>query len=120
METLIAQCISNPNIQIYEYCIAVDLITQHHIVQDEGFIPGISCWGAYILDIKDNRVDIIKSRKTMLATGGAAQIYAPDTNPKVATGDGMAMARLAGARLANMEFVQFHPTAFWSPDGETF
>lgn len=56
----------------------------------------------------------------MLATGGAAQIYSHNTNPDVATGDGMAMARLAGGRLANMEFVQFHPTAFWSPEGDTF
>ncbi|HNV62076.1 MAG: L-aspartate oxidase [Candidatus Cloacimonas acidaminovorans] len=120
METLIAQCQKNPNIEIFEYYIAIDLITQHHVVQDEGFIPGISCWGAYVLNINENRVDIFKARKTMMATGGAAQIYSPDTNPKVATGDGMAMARLAGARLANMEFVQFHPTAFWSPDGDTF
>ena len=120
MEALIAQCRKNPNIDIFEYRIAIDLITQHHVVQDEGFVPGISCWGAYVLETKENKVDIFKARKTMLATGGAAQIYSPNTNPKVTTGDGMAMARLAGGRLANMEFVQFHPTAFWNPDGETF
>ncbi|MCK9308724.1 MAG: FAD-binding protein, partial [Candidatus Cloacimonetes bacterium] len=120
MEALIAQCKANTKIDIFENRIAIDLITQHHVVQDEGFIPGISCWGAYVLDTENNRVDIFRSKKTMMATGGASQIYAHNTNPSVATGDGMAMARLAGARLANMEFVQFHPTAFWSPDGDTF
>jgi L-aspartate oxidase len=120
MEALIRQCVANAQISIFENRIAIDLITQHHVKQDEGFIPGISCWGAYVLDIKANQVDIFRARKTMMATGGAAQIYAHNTNPSVATGDGMAMARLAGARLANMEFVQFHPTAFWSPDGNTF
>lgn len=120
MEALVAQCKANPAIDIFENRIAVDLITQHHVVQDDGFIPGITCWGAYVLDTENNRVDIFRARKTMMATGGAAQIYSHNTNPKVATGDGMAMSRLAGARLANMEFVQFHPTAFWSPDGDTF
>ena len=120
METLTKRCRENPNIDIYEYHIAIDLITQHHIVQDDGFIPGITCWGAYIMDDATKEISIFKARKTMLATGGAARIYAHNTNPDVATGDGMAMARLAGARLANMEFVQFHPTAFWSPTGDTF
>jgi L-aspartate oxidase len=67
-----------------------------------------------------NFVEIFRARKTMLATGGASQIYTHNTNPAVATGDGMAMARLAGARLANMEFVQFHPTAYYCPEGDTF
>ncbi|MDI9529604.1 MAG: L-aspartate oxidase [Candidatus Cloacimonadota bacterium] len=120
METLTKRCRENSNIDIYENSIAIDLITQHHIVQDDGFIPGISCWGAYVMDIKTNEVHIFRARKTMLATGGASRIYAHNTNPDVSTGDGMAMARLAGARLANMEFVQFHPTAFWSPEGKTF
>lgn len=120
MEALIAQCQAYENIDIYENRIAIDLITQHHVKQDDGFIPGISCWGAYVLDTTSNQVDIFQASKTMMATGGASQIYAHNTNPSVATGDGMAMARLAGARLANMEFVQFHPTAFWSPDGSTF
>jgi len=120
LEALIQQCKSNPNINIYENRIAIDLITQHHVTNDDGFIPGVSCWGAYVLDSTSHHVDIFKARKTMLATGGAAQIYSHNTNPEVATGDGMAMAKLAGARLANMEFVQFHPTAFWSPEGDTF
>lgn len=120
MEALIERCRENTNIEIFEDSIAIDLITQHHIVQDDGFIPGISCWGAYVMDIHTNQVDIFRARKTMLASGGAARIYAHNTNPDVSTGDGMAMARLAGGRLANMEFVQFHPTAFWSPGGETF
>ncbi len=120
MQTLIARCQENSNIDIFENSIAIDLITQHHIVQDDGFIPGISCWGAYVMDETTNEVHIFRARKTMMATGGAAQIYAHNTNSPISTGDGMAMARLAGARLANMEFVQFHPTAFWSPGGETF
>lgn len=120
MEALISNCRKNPNIDIYENSIAIDLITQHHVHQDDGFIPGITCWGAYVLDTATNEVDVFRARKTMMATGGASRIFAHNTNPDVATGDGMAMARLAGARLANMEFVQFHPTAFWSPDGETF
>jgi L-aspartate oxidase len=120
MVTLIDRCRENKNIDIYENSIAIDLITQHHIVQDDGFIPGISCWGAYVMDEETMEVHIFRARKTMLATGGASRIYAHNTNPAVSTGDGMAMARLAGGRLANMEFVQFHPTAFWSPGGETF
>ncbi|HOH79491.1 MAG TPA: L-aspartate oxidase [Candidatus Cloacimonadota bacterium] len=120
MQALINRCHENTDIDIFEHHLAIDLITQHHIVQDEGFIPGISCWGAYVMDLETNEVQIFRARKTMLATGGAAQIYAHNTNPDVATGDGMAMARLAGARLANMEFVQFHPTAFWTPAGDTF
>jgi len=120
MQALISRCHENPAIDVFEHHLAIDLITQHHIVQDEGFIPGISCWGAYVMDLTTNGVEIFRARKTMLATGGAAQIYAHNTNPDVATGDGMAMARLAGARLANMEFVQFHPTAFWTPAGDTF
>lgn len=120
MEALIERCRENPSIDIYENSIAIDLITQHHVVQTHGFVPGISCWGAYVMDESTNEVHIFRARKTMLATGGASQIYAHNTNPVVSTGDGMAMARLAGARLANMEFVQFHPTAFWSPGGETF
>jgi len=120
MVSLIESCRANPNIEIFENMIAIDLITQHHIMQDTGFRPGISCWGAYVMDESTHEVHIFRARKTMMGTGGAARIYAHNTNPAVSTGDGMAMARLAGARLANMEFVQFHPTAFWSPGGETF
>lgn len=120
MQALIKRCQENSNIHIYENHMAIDLITQHHIVQDEGFRPGISCWGAYVLEQDTNQVHIFRARKTMLATGGAGQIYAHNTNPDIATGDGQAMARLAGARLANMEFVQFHPTAFWTPTSGTF
>lgn len=120
MQALIENCKANPAIEIYENHIAIDLITQHHIVQETGFIPGITCWGAYVMDVETNDVHIFKAKKTLLATGGASQVYAHNTNPDIATGDGIAMARLAGARLANMEFVQFHPTAFYSPTGITF
>lgn len=120
MEALIRSCKNNPKIEIFEEHMAVDLITQHHIKQSEGFIPGITCWGAYVLDTSSNRIEVFRAKKTLLATGGASCIYAHNTNSSIATGDGMAMAHLAGARLANMEFVQFHPTAFYSPTGETF
>lgn len=120
MQALIKACEINQNISIYENHIAVDLITQHHILQNDGFIPRITCWGAYVLDIDKNEIKAFVANKTMLATGGAAQVYQNNTNPDIATGDGIAMARLAGARVANMEFIQFHPTAFYSSDKSTF
>ncbi len=120
MQALIRTCRNNPQIDIYENHIAVDLITQHHILQTDGFIPRITCWGAYVIEVGTGIVKTFRARKTMLATGGSSQVYTHNTNPDVATGDGLAMAKLAGARLANMEFIQFHPTAFYSPDGSTF
>jgi len=120
MEVLIRNCKENSNIDIYENHIAIDLITQHHILQDHGFLPRLSCWGAYILDVTSGQIYTFKAKKTMLATGGGAQVYINNTNPEVSTGDGYAMAKLAGARLVNMEFVQFHPTAFYNPEGKSF
>jgi len=120
MQALISACKKNSKINIYENHLAIDLITQHHILQDDGFIPGITCWGAYVLDITKNEIHTFIANKTMLATGGAAQVYRNNTNPDVATGDGIAMASLAGARIANMEFVQFHPTAFYSANEKSF
>jgi L-aspartate oxidase len=114
MTALIVACKAKSNIDIFENHLAVDLITQHHITQKDGFIPRISCWGAYVLNTQSNEIIAFVASKTMLATGGAGQVYFHNTNPDVATGDGIAMAKLAGARVANMEFVQFHPTAFFT------
>ncbi len=120
MRALITECKRNPNIIIYENHIAIDLITQHHISEMNGFIPQITCWGAYVLNAQNDHVEIFRARKTMLATGGVGQVYEHSTNSPVSTGDGIAMAYLAGSRLVNMEFVQFHPTAFYSPNGDSF
>lgn len=120
MEALISNCKANPKIDLYENHLAVDLITQHHIPQLDEFLAEITCWGAYVMDTTTNKIEQFRAKKTMLATGGAGQVYKHNTNPTVTTGDGMAMAKLAGARLANMEFIQFHPTAFYSPTGKTF
>lgn len=120
MAVLVKKCKEQDNIVIFENHIAIDLITQHHIKQDNGFIPGIACWGGYALDCKKEEVITIRARKTMIATGGAGQVYEHNTNSPVITGDGYAMAYLAGARMVNMEFIQFHPTSFYSPDSEPF
>ncbi|MFA5498975.1 MAG: L-aspartate oxidase [Candidatus Cloacimonadia bacterium] len=120
MNVLIRACKADPNITIYENHIAIDLITQHHISEKEGFIPQITCWGAYVLDNANDQVAIFRARKTMLATGGAGQVYEHNTNASSITGDGYAMAYLAGSRMVNMEFIQFHPTTFYSPQGNAF
>ncbi len=120
MSSLVRACQNHPKIDIFEHHMAIDLITQHHIPQLNEFIPRITCWGAYVLDTLNNEVQTFRATKTMLATGGGSQVYSNTTNPDIATGDGYAMARLAGARLANMEFIQFHPTSFYSLAGKTF
>ncbi|MCA0402752.1 MAG: L-aspartate oxidase [Proteobacteria bacterium] len=104
---LLAAVRNAPQIDIYEHHIAVNLIShyQPHRTDNQGEILG-----AYILDCKQNKIHTFISRCVILATGGAGKTYRYTTNPMVATGDGVAMAYRAGARVGNMEFYQFHPT----------
>lgn len=108
----------HPNIQVVDHLFALDVITQHHLGHyvNRGH-PDITCYGLYALDLNSRQTVTILARATVLATGGAGNVYFTTTNPPVATGDGVAMALRAKARIANMEFYQFHPTALYDPTG---
>jgi L-aspartate oxidase len=104
------------NIELISHCFVVDIITQHHL----GYLvtkstPGVECYGVYALNQKTNEIETILARITLLATGGNGQVYRTTTNPKIATGDGVAMMYRAKGRVENMEFIQFHPTALYEP-----
>ena len=118
-KTLAEQVLSNPNITVLENHIAVDLITSRKVgigsPEDNA-----ECLGAYVLDNKSGKVITIGAQNTVLATGGAGKVYLYTTNPDVSTGDGVAMAWRAGCRVANMEFVQFHPTCLFHPKAKSF
>ncbi|AYH44726.1 L-aspartate oxidase [Azoarcus sp. DN11] len=113
--TLSEQVSRHPNIEILENHIAVDLVLGDKVGQ-----PGKGCLGAYVFDIAANHVVTIAARSTVIATGGAGKVYMYTTNPSVATGDGIAMAWRAGCRVANMEFIQFHPTCLYHPQARSF
>ncbi len=103
------------NITVIENTSAIDLITEHNVEQlKNSKLENRNCWGAYVLDSNKNNVIKISSKATLLATGGLGQVYQHTTNPAIATGDGFAMAYRAGAKLGNMEFIQFHPTSLFS------
>ncbi|OGC89695.1 MAG: L-aspartate oxidase [candidate division Zixibacteria bacterium RBG_16_53_22] len=126
-QALIRATRSHPNIEIYEHHYCVDLITQHHLQNPNGFGPirvqkekKPTCFGAYVFDSEEGRVETFRSRVTLMATGGGGRIYFHTTNPEIATADGVAMAYLAGARIGNLEFVQFHPTTLFHPQGNSF
>ncbi len=114
------------NIHVYEDHTAVDLLTEHQLkfLSGENEIKSdhITCYGAYILENATGIVNIFRSRITFLATGGVGQVYLHTTNPLIATGDGIAMAYRAGAKIADMEFIQFHPTTLYQEkyEGRSF
>ncbi len=106
----------HPRIRILEHHIAVDLVTAHKLG-----LPGPNrCLGLYVLDKRTGQVHAIASRLTALATGGASRAYLYSSNPDTSTGDGIAMAWRAGCRVANLEFVQFHPTCLYHPQAKSF
>jgi L-aspartate oxidase len=107
------------NIKIYENHIGIDLILESTILRRKNG-PGDKCIGAYILDTEHNEIHTFRSKFTVLATGGTGKVYLITTNPDIATGDGIAMAYRAGAIIANMEFIQFHPTCLYHPDAKAY
>ncbi len=112
---------NHPRIEILEDHIAVEFITEHHLIKrGKTKTNSIHCWGVYSLNGNTGEVEVYLSKVTVLASGGAGQVYQHTTNPGIATGDGIAMAFRAGASIANLEFMQFHPTALFHPDGDSF
>lgn len=117
--TLLRNAREHPNIRILENHFTIDIITQHHLGIDVNRrSDNITCYGAYILEPKSGKVMTMLSKITLIATGGAGNVYKNTTNPVVATGDGIAMVYRAKGSVENMEFIQFHPTALYNP-GET-
>jgi len=107
--TLVDAVRTHPKITVLEHHYAVDLILENG-----------ACVGATVLDEATGRIEEYRAQATLLATGGAGQVYQFTTNPPIATGDGVAMAWRAGAEIANMEFIQFHPTSLYHPDAKSF
>ena len=104
----------HPNIETLEHHDAIDLLSWRKVDGSTG------CFGAYVLDIEADRVRAYTAPITVLATGGAGKVYRYTSNPDVATGDGIAMAYRVGARVSNLEFMQFHPTCLHHPDAKSF
>ena len=117
MRALLDQCAKNPNIALMSDQHAIDLLTT------DKYAPDFSqncCLGAYVLDRKTGQIHQIRSRSTHLCTGGHGKVYLYTSNGDSATGDGLAMGHRAGCKVANLEFMQFHPTCLYHPKAKSF
>ncbi len=114
-ETLARKVMQHANITLLEKYISVDLITGKKLGRDDN-----CCYGVYALNSLSDEVITISANNTVLATGGTGKVYLYTTNPDTATGDGIAMAWRAGCKVANMEFIQFHPTCLYHPHAKSF
>ena len=116
-EALLKTARANPNITLLPHQVAIDLITGHH---EEKFSGSGRVWGVYALDQESGKVQAHTGRATIIASGGAGRVYQFSTAPRGATGDGIAMAWRAGARVSNMEMMQFHPTCLYNLEVKNF
>ena len=117
-KTLGDKVLNHNNISVFENHIAIDLITSRRLGHTD--TKKTCCFGAYALDNQSGRVKTISAQNTILAAGGAGKVYLYTTNPDTATGDGIAMGWRAGCHIANMEFIQFHPTCLYHPHAKSF
>lgn len=113
---LLAEAAKYTNITVNNHWFVADIITQHHL----GYLVSkstqdIECYGVYVLNMHTGVIEKLLAKATFMATGGCGQVYRTTTNPKIASGDGIAMVYRAKGRIENMEFIQFHPTALYEP-----
>jgi L-aspartate oxidase len=113
---LLSALARHPQVKIFENHAAIDVITRRKL----GFATDNRCVGVYVLEVDSGRVEIVAASHVLLATGGCGKTYLYTTNPDIATGDGVAMAYRAGVPVANMEFIQFHPTCLFHPKAKSF
>ena len=122
VRALLARLVAHPDIEVRENTMVVDLVTQNRIAKrsdvPEEYPDRVV--GAYVLDVDGGEVYTVRAKVVALCAGGAGKVYRYTSNPDVATGDGIAMAWRAGAQMANMEFVQFHPTCLFHPEAKSF
>ncbi len=118
-KALLAAVAARGNITMLEHFFAVDLILASRMSRGSSE-DGEACWGAYVLTPDHRSVIPFQAKATVLASGGCGKVYLYTTNPDIATGDGVAMAYRAGARVSNLEFIQFHPTCLYHPRAKRF
>lgn len=118
---LLAAVNASDNIDLLTHHYVVDLITEHHVKSESSHDSQINCYGAYVLDIFSKTINKYTAKVTLMATGGVGHVYKNTTNPIIATGDGIGLAYRAKAKISNMAYIQFHPTALYSPrEGRLF